>query len=305
MKAERKHELEHNELDDLLVKSIRFFRENGLVIIVAAGVLLLAVLLYVFLIAERPISADAGLWEDYIFALSDRDAEKELESFIDDEEDRGRGSQLPVLWAKLSLGNLKLAEGTRQLFEDREAAQRSLEEAEKYFLAVDKNAARNAELRDRARIGLAEVYESQSKPEEAQKFYAMVAKTSPDSPLGKVAARGQRRMAQKNNQEFLTWFAEQKPVKKSTGLPPLDFKDPPEVPGFSVPPLPSDGDKPITPGLKIPSKLPGDPADSDREPEPKLEGEKPAGEKPAEEKPAEDKPAEEKPAEEGAADKPE
>src|SRR5688500_4539570 len=197
MKAERKHELQHNELDDLLVKGGHVLREKGPLILVAAGVLILATVVYFALLAPRPITADAGPWKDFIFALSDKDSEKELESFIDDEDRDGRGSQPPVLWARLSLGNLKLAAGTRQLFEDRDVAMQSLDEAERYFLAVEKNAARNVELRDRARIGLAEVYESQSRPEDAQKYYAMVAKSSPESPLGKVAARGQRRMTQK------------------------------------------------------------------------------------------------------------
>jgi hypothetical protein len=294
MKAERKHELQHNELDDLLVKVVRFLRENGVVLVVAAVVLILAVGVYAYLSSTNAINADAGLWEDYIFALSDsKDAERELQSLIDKEDKGGRATSPPVLWARLSLGNLKLAQGTRQLFENRDDAQQNLEDAEKNFLVVEKNAARVAELRDRARLGLAEVYESLGKPEDARKYYGMVAKSSPDSALGKLAVRGERRMAQKNNQEFLTWFAQQKPVRKpSSGLPNFDdFKDPPEVPGFSVPPLPDSGDKPITPGLKLPSKLPDEPG---KDVEPESDSEKKPGDKPAEEKPAEE-PSTEKP----------
>jgi hypothetical protein len=294
MKAERKHELEHNELDDLLVKGSTFLRENGVLIIAVAGVLILGVVLYWALLAPRPITADAGLWEEYVLALSDEDPEKELQDFIDDEDRAGHSSSPPVLWARLSLGNLKLSKGTRKLFEDREAALDSLEEAEKNFLAVEKNAARIVELRDRAWLGLAEVYESQSKPEEARKYYAMVAKNSPESPLGKLGARGERRMAQSNNQEFLTWFAQQKPIKKpATGLPPIDFNDPPEVPGFSVPPLSEgEGEKPITPGLKIPSKLPDDPGEPGLDSSPESDPEKPQPEKPVEDPPAGEQPAE-------------
>jgi len=298
MKAERKHELQHNELDDLLIKTVRFLQENGVILAAAFIVLVVALGLYAYLAAGNAINANAGLWEDYIFALShSKDAERELQSLVDKEDRAGRAASPPILWAKLSLGNLKLAQGTHQLFENRDDALQSLEEAETNFLAVEKNSARLAELRDRARLGLAEVYESQGKPEDARKYYGMVAKSSPDSALGKVAVRGERRMAQKNNQEFLTWFAQQKPIRKpSTGLPNLDFQDPPEVPGFPVPPLTdSSGEKPITPGLNIPSKLP-DPA-AEAEPSPDSEkqpAEAPADEKPADEKPAED-PATEKP----------
>jgi len=291
MKAERKHELQHNELDDLLVKSGGFLRENGVLILGVAAALVLGVIAYWALLAPRPITADAGLWEDYIFALNDKDPESKLQKFIDDEDRAGQAAAPAVLWARLSLGNLKLAEGTRQLFENREAAQDSLDEAEKNFLVVEKHAARIVELRDRALLGLAETYEAQSKPEEARKRYGMLAKNSPDSPLGKLGVRGERRMAQQNNQEFLTWFAQQKPVKKPNSVSPLDFKDPPEVPGFSVPPLPESGDKPITPGLKIPSKLPDEPGNSDLDPAPESNDEQPskepAGEAPGEESPAE------------------
>ena len=298
MKAERKHELEHNELDDLLVKVVRFLRENGVVLSIAGIVLILAAGISVYLSSANAITADAGLWEDYIFALSDtKDAERELQSLIDKEDKGSRATSPPVLWARLSLGNLKLAQGTRLLFENRDDALQSLEEAEKNFIVVEKNAARLVELRDRARLGLAEVYESLGQAEDARKYYGMVAKSSPDSALGKLAIRGERRMAQENNQEFLTWFAQQKPVKNpSSGLPNLDFQNPPEVPGFSVPPLPDSGDKPITPGLKIPSKLPDDPG---TDAEPGFDNEKPA------DKPADEKPAEEKPAEDPSTEKPE
>jgi predicted negative regulator of RcsB-dependent stress response len=301
MKAERKHELQHNELDDLLVKVVHFLRENGVVIAVSVIVLILAVGTYAYLSAGSAINADAGLWEDYIFALSDsKDPERELQSLIDKEDRGSRATSPPLLWARLSLGNLKLAQGTRQLFENRDDAVQSLEDAEKNFAVVEKNAGRVAELRDRARLGLAEVYESLGRPEDARKYYGMVAKSSPDSAQGKLAVRGERRMAQQNNQEFLTWFAQQKPVKKpSGGLPNFDFQDPPEVPGFSVPPLPDSGDdNPITPGLKIPSKLPDDSGtDVDRDSETEKSKDSPADEKPADEKPAEDKSAEDPSAE--------
>jgi hypothetical protein len=300
MKAERKHELEHNELDDLLVKATTFIQQNGLILGIVVVGLALGVGIYTWRMATNSINADAGLWEDYFLALSDsKDPERELESIIDEQDRRGQSAALPILWARLSVGNLKLSEGTRDLFEDREAAVQSLEEAEKNFLAVEKHASRNPELRDRANFGLAEVYESLSRPDDARKYYGLVAKASPESALGKLAARGERRMAEKNNQEFLTWFAQQKPIKKpssNNGLPPLDFGNPPETPGFSVPPLPGSNDKPITPGLKIPSKLPDESVEEESgTPKVPLGEEKPEDAKPSEEKPADDQPSEDKP----------
>src|SRR5436190_24213309 len=150
MKAERKHELQHNELDDLLIKGSSFFREHGPLILGVVGVVIVGAIAYWTLLAPRPITADAGLWEEYFIALNDKDPEKKLQDFIDDEDRAGHAASPPVLWARLSLGNLKLSEGTRKLFEERDAALDSLEDAEKNFLAVEKNAARITELRDRA-----------------------------------------------------------------------------------------------------------------------------------------------------------
>jgi hypothetical protein len=308
MKAERKHELEHNELDDLLVKTVSFLRDNGIIIAVVVIALAVGTGVYVYRMATQSITADAGLWENYFLALSDsKDAERELESLVDEQDRRGQAAALPILWARLSLGNLKLSQGSRKLFENRDDAVQSLEEAEVNFQAVEKNAARNPELRDRARMGLAEVYESLSRPEDARKYYSMVAKTAPESALGKLAARGDRRLSQKSNQEFLTWFAQQEPVKKPSNLPPFDMKDmkaPSDIPDFSVPPPLNSNDKPITPGLNIPSKLPDNPGNaddglpgkpkSDTPKDPSAE-EIPAEDKPAGEEPAEDKPAEDKP----------
>jgi tetratricopeptide (TPR) repeat protein len=301
MKAERKHELEHNELDSLLVKAAPFFRENGLALGIGAGVLLLGVVLYFTMFAPRPMSADADLWQDYFKALSERqgfgesNARHELEQFVDEQDKANKASAAPVLWAKLSLGNMHLAEGTRELFEDREAARDRLEEAEKYFLAVEKNAGRNAELLDRARYGLAQVYESQNNTAEAIKYYKAVVKAAPESALGKAAAKGERRLSLPSNVEFLAWFDKQKPFKRTTPSKPNgEFNAPPETPGFQLPPLEGSSDAPITPGFKLPSKPAGKSADSEQEPDSTPEKE-PASESnddpPPEKKPQDKEPA--------------
>jgi tetratricopeptide (TPR) repeat protein len=264
MKAERRHELEHNELDDLLVNAGRFLRDNGVVLGILLAVIVLAVLTYNLLIVGRPMTAPAGAWNDYFYALSDADAERELEKFVADE----KGSTEPaVVWAKLSMADLELAKAAQQLFEDRKAAEESLDAAEKHYKAVEA-AARTPYLLDRARVGLAEVYESQNKPDEALKYYELVLKSSPDSALAKVAARGQQRLSVEGNREFLDWFAQQEPVKKPRrvgGSPFGPGGDMPEMPGFGLPGLPSGAglpanaglpagadEAPLTPGLKLP-----------------------------------------------------
>jgi len=296
MKAERKHELQHNELDDFLIKAGHFFRENALVLGIAVAVLVLAVVVYVRMFAPRSMSTDAGLWQEYFKALSDRhdfgenNVKQELQTFIDDQEKGHRDSEAAVLWAKLSLGNMNLSEGTRELFEDRERARDHLAEAQKSFESVEKHAGRNAELLDRARYGLGQVYESQGKAEEAVKYYKLVVKAAPESPLGKAAAKGERRLSLKSNQEFLAWFEKQTPIKKSPAGK-LPFEPPSERPGFELEPLDGSNDAPITPGFKLPSKPSSESSDREKsEPEgPAKSNEDPTPEKkPDDQEPAKD-----------------
>src|SRR4051812_48159603 len=146
MKAERKHELQHNELDDLLVKAGHFFRENGMVLAILAAVILLGALTYrVATWGEHSLSSPAGKWNDYFRALSERDADKELEAFLDKQSNL-ESTEPPVVWARQSLADMKLAEASKQLFEDRKAADENLAYAEKLYKRVEKDAGRDEEL---------------------------------------------------------------------------------------------------------------------------------------------------------------
>lgn len=250
MKAERKHELQHNELDDLLQKVAAFLRDHGAILGILVAVVLLAVLTYNLLLAERPMNASAGKWNDFFYALSDKDSTDELTKFIDDEK---KATDPPVLWARLALADKQLAQASQQVFEDRKAAKENLEKAEKNYREVENT--RVPELRDRARIGLAQVYESQNKPDEALKYYDMVLKSSPETPAGKIAARGHKRLSEEGNREFLDWFVKQEPIKKATrpGATPFGLPGLSDSPDFSVPPVSPQGESPLTPGFKLPS----------------------------------------------------
>jgi predicted negative regulator of RcsB-dependent stress response len=259
MKAEHKPMVEHADHDDPLARVLAFLQENGVAIAIGAVVVALAALLYNVVMWERPLDAAAPLWNDYFLALSDPQSENELENFVD----KHQGStEPPVLWAKLSLAEMKLAEASRAAFDDRKVASESLEQAEQLFSTVEKSAGRQTELRDRARLGLGEVYESQNKPDEAVQQYDAVLKSAADgaskgggadSPWAKAAARGKQRLSEPENREFLAWFQKQEPVKKAPpgkgGLP-FDPHRPPNTPDFSLPDESSGS--PITPGFKLP-----------------------------------------------------
>jgi predicted negative regulator of RcsB-dependent stress response len=274
MKAERKHELKHNDLDDILGRVTHFLRENGVVLAIGAAVVVLVILTYAIFVRTGDISDPAGKWNDYFYALSDDSALEELQKFVDANPN---STEAPVLWAKLSLADLKFARAARDLFTDRKAAETTLAEAEKLYADVEKAGPRTL-LRDRARIGLAKVYESQNKPEEALRYYDMVlSSTGADSPQGKMAERGKRRLSNPANLEFLAWFEQQQPAPRRTGGIPFDHGQGPdgfpELPGFGLPGL-FDGagpelDLPGTrpPGASTPPPRPTPPAgDAGEEP---------------------------------------
>jgi tetratricopeptide (TPR) repeat protein len=323
MKAERRHELEHNDLDDLLTKAVRFLRENGALLGILAAVIVLGVLTYNLLVANRSASAPAGAWNDYFYALSEKDPERAMKKFVDEEDD---ATSPVVLQAKLTLADLQLARAAQQLFEDRKAAEETLAAAEKNYQDVEKSSAR-PELKDRARIGLGEVYESRNNPEEALKYYEMVLKSSPDSAQGKVAARAQKRLTSEANREFLTWFSAQQPAKKASsggaGLPFGPGSPLPELPNFSPLGNQAPGEDGLEfPGAKLPdAAAPGAATESAETPAPAATEEAKPAEKaepmsepaappaatteeaaPAESAPAESAPAESAPAESAPAE---
>lgn len=154
---------------------------------------------------------------------------------------------------------------------------------------------------------MGKVYEALCKPEDALKYYKLVADTQKDSAIGKAAAKAAKRMENPRDVKLLAWFAQQTPKKPSPlsgpggGAPglPNDLPDRPDISPPSSLGLGNIGTG--TPDAPEPSlPLPGTtPPGAAPPPESKPDADKPAGDKPAapatEEKPAEPKPAEPKP----------
>jgi hypothetical protein len=130
---------------------------------------------------------------------------------------------------------MNLAEGASLLYSDRKEAQKRLESAEVAYKQVE--AADDPMLRTRAKLGLARVYESLFKPDEARKYYEQVVASEKDSPLGKAAAIDAKRLKDNREVAFLEWFASQTPKRPSPfpgmggGLPglPNDLPERPEI----------------------------------------------------------------------------
>ena len=201
MKSEKRHELQKNELADWLGEQIELAKPHapmiilGLVLAVALGAL---AIYYVNVGA----TAGAGEWSEYFAALSDPAPEVALEKVA-----TGNPRSPVAFWAWQSLGDRHLSRGQTELFKDRPASKISLEKAEAAYKKAE--ATTDAMLKSRARLSLAKLYESIDKPEEAARYYKLVADAEKDRALGKAAAAGEKRATDPREVALLAWFAQQ------------------------------------------------------------------------------------------------
>jgi hypothetical protein len=231
MKAERRHELKHNELADWLGERMEMLKPH------ATGVLLGIVLLAVILIGSAwylggKNQAASRAWSRYFQAFNDREPQKTLDAIAGDQS----GSKA-AWWAKLAVADMDLGKGAAMLYSDRAEATKLLQQAKDGYSRVE--AADDPMLKSRARLGLAKVHESLCNVEEAQKYYELVAKDATSPAIAKAAAADAERLKDKEEAEFLEWFAKQTP-KRPAPLPGM---------GGTVPGLP--GDLPSRPNIGL------------------------------------------------------
>jgi tetratricopeptide (TPR) repeat protein len=232
MKAERRHELKHNELADWLGERMETVRPHATGILLGAGLLVVMILGGVWYFGGES-QASARAWSQYFEALNDREPQKVLNNLATE-----RSGSKAAWWALAALGDMNLGEGAALLHSDRAEAKKRLDAAEKTYKQVE--ASDDPVLKARARLGLGKVYESQFNATKAREYYEMVAKDQPDSAIGKAAAEDARRMKDSREVAFLGWFAEQTPKRPAPmsgmggrlpGLP----NDLPERPDIGLP----------------------------------------------------------------------
>ncbi len=204
MKTERRHELQTNVLADYLGKHLQRIKPYSRHISLGALLIFAAILAGLYFSNKRAAEMGAG-WSDFLaaFSATDPDALEEVANLHD--------GSTAGLWARLSAGEIKVAMGTGQLFTSRKEAEESLEDAREHFEAVEEEAGGYPQLVERARFGLAQVHESLSDTEKAQKYYDKVAKTSPNSTLGQLAKQRFERLSDKSVQRWYAWFERQEP----------------------------------------------------------------------------------------------
>jgi hypothetical protein len=248
MKAERRHELKHNELADWMGERLEMLRPHATGILLGVGLLLAIVLGSVWYFSGETAAASKA-WSQYFQAFSEREPQKILQNLADEQS----GSKA-AWWAVIALGDINLSEGAGMLHTDRSEAKKRLELAEQAYKKAELSDDRM--LKNRARLGLAKVKESQCLPDEARKYYELVAQSEKDSAIGKAAATDAKRMNDRREVAFLDWFAGQTP-KRPAPFPGL---------GGGIPGLPND--LPERPDIGLPKGLGLDNIGTSAPPEP-------------------------------------
>jgi tetratricopeptide (TPR) repeat protein len=243
MKTERRHELATNVLADWLGEKIEALRPYSAAVSVTALLAVVVVFAGILLYQKRQAST-AAAWSAYFSAIESQspdDASDKLEAVAVDHPGSPAG-----LWSRLSLADTHLANGVEDLFKDRSAARKALDQAQQAYQAVLDEAPPDSLLAERATFGLAETYESKNELEPARKHYQALLERWPNGAFSALAKARVDDLERKSTKDFYDWFA-----KQSTQTKPKPLGGPGEKPAFDFGNLP---DESFESGLKVGGK---------------------------------------------------
>jgi tetratricopeptide (TPR) repeat protein len=272
MKTERRHELQTNVLADALarwIERIRPYSRAGLALMVG-----LVVLIFAWLYLENQNTRQTGEgWNEYFDAINTPDPRDRLSDIS-----QQYAGTIVSEWARLSLAEIQLENGTNRLFVDKPVANKDLREAAEKFQSILIES-RQPTLLERATYGLAQAHEAQGALAKARDEYREIVKSWPDSPYVANAEARAKDLDQPDTKSFYDWFAKYEPPRPlssepgTPGVRPDFLKDPLEGGGLKIPSVTDDSSAPPAGSTE--------PAD----------GQQPESTQPADEKPADEKPA--------------
>lgn len=170
MKSERRHDLETNELalrvQDWIDRAKPYASQ---IVLVVLG---LAVLAFLWSEWGNATSAtEQAAWDEYTLASYSSDPELNSMKLLADNEEYA-GTPVPE-WAYLAWADRQLLLSSQTFLTDRDATLKRLEKVQEIFAALAKDSS-NAQVKERARFGLAQSLEMQGKIEEAHAEYKRV-----------------------------------------------------------------------------------------------------------------------------------
>lgn len=238
MKTERRHELQKNDLVELLSTNASSFEP---IIKIAVGALLLLVAIYFVTttMKKRGKEAAAQSWDEFRMAATEQDMVG-----LREVADNYPGTEAAG-WGLQTAGDLSLATGSMAMYGNRDIAMERLKEARDDFEGALKisGSAKTPLLKQRALLGLAQANEALNDFPAAEDCYERVIKSWPDAAIAKSAESRLAFLKQPATQEFYAWFVKQE-LAPPPPIRPVD--------GGSIAPPSVYGDLPKSETLKLP-----------------------------------------------------
>lgn len=290
MKAEERHRLHQNELEEFAARVADGFERYGLTTLLAlcvVGVIAAGSTWWI----RSSAAKSAVAWTQ----LADARGAEDFAAVADKHPGTSAAQ-----WSMLKRGELLLDTGIQLLFTDRETALSELKNAAEQFRSLLNSSPASPVLRERSLLGLARCEEATCDGDTtaALDAYRKLLTEFPESIYKDQAGRRIKSLETGGTKEFYAWFAKSNPKPPEPPRPRdgglLDSGDLPPLPSETPASNPADG----TAEPAADSK----PAPADASATEKPAAEKPAAEKPATEKPAAEATAPEKPAAEPAAE---
>lgn len=275
----RRHDLDKNIFADKVNSAIITLRPyfTYIAVILVAGLLVFLVALIVDYNRRSVLGVE---WGEFIVANQSKNRDRELEGLAGRYPDSAAG-----VWASLAKAAAELDSGTREIYDDRNAAISSLGAAIKSFETVVEKASDYPELAQQARFGIGVAHETMGEVEEAIKFYEQVVAKGDETPVANMAQRRVESLRDPETAAFYAWFRGQTSFDRSggganpsfPGMPPgLDLPNPggasrdPKLPN-GLRDLPAFPDTTIPAPFSIPGlDLGGTTDDTERPPNPEI-----------------------------------
>ncbi len=301
MKTERRHELQTNTLAATLARWIEVAKPYSRAAMAALVAIVVALFAWGFLSSQNSRRVAEGWTEFYDASMQPNRVER-----LADISQQYAGTQVSD-WARLTLADLQLTNGTNRLMAQKQEARDELRQAAEGFQAV-LLADSSPMICQRAMFGLARAHEAEAAFEKsndkltrAREEYLSIAARWPNSAFVAAANARAKDLDQQDTKSFYDWLARYEPPRslaREPGTPGArpDFLDlptgtevtPPGLEGEKNPRLrifshaadgktdKTDAEKPAEPGEKTDAAPDGKPDESPEKPA------EPAADKPAE-----------------------
>jgi tetratricopeptide (TPR) repeat protein len=217
MKTERRHELQHNELVQLLTQYHTQVKPYLGWMLAVVGFVLLVWLAFSWMGFSRGRQLRAG-WSEYVHAskAGDVDGLRQVAA---------RFPRTPAATRSLYMSaTIGLHRGANRLLLDRAEGLELLDQARKDFEAALAAPHQDANLQAQTLLGLAQVFEATNELDKAQEQYQRVLDSHPDTSFALVAKRRLDFLNLADTAAFSDWFSKQKvelpPPAATSGLSP-------------------------------------------------------------------------------------